>query len=185
MLAAPVPVVLDADALTLLVTARSADRLRQRHGAHLVTPHDREFARLGRRAGRAPTGSAAALRLAAWLNARGPAQGGPHGRRHAGRPGVRRTRPAPPALATAGTGDVLAGLLGSLLAAGLAPDRAAVDGGVPARAGRPARRPGGGPVTAPGRGRRTPALTRSWLTRSGRAAVEPARSRPSARSQVE
>jgi NAD(P)H-hydrate repair Nnr-like enzyme with NAD(P)H-hydrate dehydratase domain len=31
-----------------------------------------------------------------------------------------------PALATAGTGDVLAGLLGSLLAGGLAPERAAL-----------------------------------------------------------
>jgi NAD(P)H-hydrate repair Nnr-like enzyme with NAD(P)H-hydrate dehydratase domain len=31
-----------------------------------------------------------------------------------------------PALATAGTGDVLAGLLGSLLAAGLPPERAAL-----------------------------------------------------------
>ena len=79
----------------------------------------------GRRGARAPTGSA---RPAGWppgstrwccSRATGrswpprPARSGP-------------TRPAAPALATAGSGDVLAGLLGSLLAAGLPPERAAV-----------------------------------------------------------
>jgi NAD(P)H-hydrate repair Nnr-like enzyme with NAD(P)H-hydrate dehydratase domain len=53
-----------------------------------------------------------------------------------------------PVLATGGTGDVLAGLLGSLLAAGLAPERAAALAAyLHGLAGREAAR--GGPVTAP------------------------------------
>jgi len=52
------------------------------------------------------------------------------------------------ALATAGSGDVLAGLLGSLLAAGLPPERAAVAAAyVHGLAGR--RASADGPVTAP------------------------------------
>ena len=60
---------------------------------------------------------------------------------------------ATPALATAGTGDVLAGLLGSLLAAGLPADRAAVAAAfLHGLAGRRAAARFGGdsaPVTAP------------------------------------
>ena len=68
VLAAPVPVVLDADALTLLVDGSSADRLRERDAPIVVTPHDREFARLaGEQPGADRVG--AALRLAAWMNA--------------------------------------------------------------------------------------------------------------------
>jgi NAD(P)H-hydrate repair Nnr-like enzyme with NAD(P)H-hydrate dehydratase domain len=52
------------------------------------------------------------------------------------------------ALATGGTGDVLAGLLGSLLASGLKPERAAVAAAYAhGLAGREAARHG--PVTAP------------------------------------
>jgi NAD(P)H-hydrate repair Nnr-like enzyme with NAD(P)H-hydrate dehydratase domain len=52
------------------------------------------------------------------------------------------------ALATAGSGDVLAGLLGSLLAAGLEPDRAAIAAAyVHGLAGR--RAAADGPVTSP------------------------------------
>ncbi|MCG5436966.1 NAD(P)H-hydrate dehydratase, partial [Micromonospora foliorum] len=52
------------------------------------------------------------------------------------------------ALATGGTGDVLAGLLGSLLAAGVPADRAAASAAyLHGLAGREAAR--GGPVTAP------------------------------------
>ena len=47
-----------------------------------------------------------------------------------------------PWLATAGTGDVLAGLAGALLAQGLLPPQAGDRGRVPARAGRQARRGG-------------------------------------------
>jgi NAD(P)H-hydrate repair Nnr-like enzyme with NAD(P)H-hydrate dehydratase domain len=53
-----------------------------------------------------------------------------------------------PALATGGTGDVLAGLLGSLLAAGVPADRAAASAAyLHGLAGREAAR--SGPVTAP------------------------------------
>jgi NAD(P)H-hydrate repair Nnr-like enzyme with NAD(P)H-hydrate dehydratase domain len=53
-----------------------------------------------------------------------------------------------PALATAGSGDVLAGLIGSLLAGGLTPVRAAVAGAFAhGLAGAEAAR--SGPVTAP------------------------------------
>ncbi|WBB74500.1 NAD(P)H-hydrate dehydratase [Micromonospora sp. WMMD1128] len=146
VLAAPVPVVLDADALTLLVDGKLADRLRGRDAPIVVTPHDREFARL---CGEMPGEDrvAAALRLAAWMNAvvllKGDRTivGTPDGRAYVNPTGT-------PALATGGTGDVLAGLLGSLLAAGLAPERAAAAAAyLHGLAGREAA--GDGPVTAP------------------------------------
>lgn len=124
VLAAPVPAVLDADALNLMVDGAFADALRRRDAPLVMTPHDREFARLG-------DGSPvvdrveAALRLAAWLNATVLLKGdrtivaSPDGQAWANPTGT-------PMLATGGTGDVLTGLLGSLLAAGLAPPRAAV-----------------------------------------------------------
>ncbi|MFF5072266.1 NAD(P)H-hydrate dehydratase [Micromonospora olivasterospora] len=146
VLAAPVPVVLDADALTLLVDGSMADQLRRRDAPIVVTPHDREFARLcGELPGNDRT--AAALRLAAWMNAVVLLKGDrtiiatPDGRAYVNPTGTA-------ALATGGTGDVLAGLLGSLLAAGLAPERAAAAAAyLHGLAGREAAR--GGPVTAP------------------------------------
>ncbi|KKJ97014.1 NAD(P)H-hydrate dehydratase [Micromonospora sp. HK10] len=146
VLAAPVPVVLDADALTLLVDGKMADRLRDRDAPIVVTPHDREYARL---CGETPGADrvAAAQRLAAWMNAVVLLKGDrtivatPDGRAYVNPTGT-------PALATGGTGDVLAGLLGSLLAAGLAPERAAAAAAyLHGLAGREAAR--GGPVTAP------------------------------------
>ncbi|MEH1169816.1 NAD(P)H-hydrate dehydratase [Micromonospora sp. CPCC 205539] len=146
VLAAPVPVVLDADALTLLVDGSLADRLRGRDAPIVVTPHDREFARL---CGEEPGADrvAAALRLAAWMNAvvllKGDRTviGTPAGQAYVNPTGT-------PALATGGTGDVLAGLLGSLLAAGVPADRAAASAAyLHGLAGREAAR--GGPVTAP------------------------------------
>ncbi len=123
VLAAPVPVVLDADALTLLVDGSMAKQLRQRAAPIVVTPHDREYARLcGEMPG--PDRVAAALRLAAWLNAVVLLKGDrtiiatPDGQAVVNPTGT-------PVLATGGTGDVLAGLLGSLLAAGLPAQRAA------------------------------------------------------------
>ncbi|GAB3676372.1 bifunctional ADP-dependent NAD(P)H-hydrate dehydratase/NAD(P)H-hydrate epimerase [Angustibacter aerolatus] len=60
---------------------------------------------------------------------------------------VRSQADGPPWLATAGSGDVLAGLTGTLLAAGLTPlDAGAVGAAVHGRAG--ARASGGGPVSA-------------------------------------
>lgn len=146
VLAAPVPVVLDADALTLLVDGSLADQLRGRDAPIVVTPHDREFSRLcGEEPGADRVG--AALRLAAWMNAvvllKGDRTviGTPDGRAYVNPTGTS-------ALATGGTGDVLAGLLGSLLASGLPPERAAASAAyLHGLAGREAAR--GGPVTAP------------------------------------
>ena len=145
VLGAPVPVVLDADALTLLVDGSMAGALRHRDAPIVVTPHDREFARL---AGEPPGAdrAAAALRLAAWMNAVVLLKGDrtivatPDGRAWANPTGTA-------ALATGGTGDVLAGLVGSLLAGGLPAERAAVAGAyVHGLAGRAAAE--GGPVTS-------------------------------------
>jgi hydroxyethylthiazole kinase-like uncharacterized protein yjeF len=145
VLAAPVPVCLDADALTLLVDGSMADALRGRRAPLVVTPHDREFARL---AGEAPGPDRveSALGLAAKLNATVLLKGyrtivaGPDGSAWVVTSGS-------PDLATGGTGDVLAGLLGSLLAAGLPPVKAAVAAAtVHQMAGHTAAE--GGPVTA-------------------------------------
>ncbi|MFF0720557.1 NAD(P)H-hydrate dehydratase [Verrucosispora sp. NA02020] len=145
VLAAPVPVVLDADALTLLVDGRLADRLRQRDAPIVITPHDREFTRL---CGEEPGADrvAATLRLAAWTNAvvllkgNRTVIGTPDGRAYVNPTGT-------PALATGGTGDVLAGLLGALLASGLPAERAAAAAAyLHGLAGREAAR--GGPVAA-------------------------------------
>ncbi len=124
VLAAPVPVVLDADAINLLVDGTLAPALRDRDAPTVLTPHDGEFARLaGRRPGEDRVG--AALTLAAWTRAVVLLKGdrtivaAPDGEAWVNPTGS-------PALATAGSGDVLGGLLGSLLAAGLSPVRAAV-----------------------------------------------------------
>jgi ADP-dependent NAD(P)H-hydrate dehydratase / NAD(P)H-hydrate epimerase len=123
VLATSLPVLLDADALTLLVDGKHAADLR-RDAPLVITPHDGEFRRL---AGEAPGADrvGAACKLAAWINGVVLLKGD-------------RTIVATPAgevwvnptgssaLATAGSGDVLAGLLGSLLAAGLPPERAAI-----------------------------------------------------------
>jgi hydroxyethylthiazole kinase-like uncharacterized protein yjeF len=145
VLASSLPVLLDADALTLLVDGQHAADLR-RDAPLVITPHDGEFKRL---AGEAPGAdrAGAACRLAAWINGVVLLKGD-------------RTIVATPAgevwanptgtsvLATAGSGDVLAGLLGSLLAAGLPPERAAVAAAyVPGLAGRRAAEDG--PVTSP------------------------------------
>lgn len=145
VLATSLPVVLDADALTLLVDGQHADDLR-RDAPLVVTPHDGEFKRL---AGEAPGADrvGAACRLAAWMNATVLLKGDrtivatP-----AGEVWVNPTGSA--ALATAGSGDVLAGLLGSLLAGGLPPERAAAAAAYAhGLAGRRAALDG--PVTAP------------------------------------
>ena len=145
VLATSLPVVLDADALTMLVDGTHADDLR-RDAPLVITPHDREFARL---AGEAPGPDrvSTACKLAAWINAVVLLKGDrtivatPAGEVWANPTGS-------PALATAGTGDVLAGLLGSLLASGVRPERAAVAAAyVHGLAGRWAA--ADGPVTSP------------------------------------
>jgi len=145
VLAADVPACLDADALTLLVDGGMAGALRTRTAPIVLTPHDREFARL---AGHLPGTDRveSALRLAAQVGAVVLLKGDrtviatPAGRAYVNPTGIA-------VLATAGTGDVLAGLLGSLLAGGLPAERAAVAAayahGVAAR-----RAAALGPVTA-------------------------------------
>ena len=77
---------------------------------------------------------------------------------------VRVTTSGVPWLAVAGAGDVLAGMIGSLLAAGLDPWDAAVRRVLAARSRRPRSASGGGPLTATGwptRSRRWCAATRA------------------------
>jgi len=124
------PVVIDGDALTPAVVSR----LGGRSVPAVLTPHDGEWQRLG--------GSMSADRISAT-------------REFAAVHGVVVLRKGPttivaepdgevlvvangtPQLATAGTGDVLAGLIGSLLARGMPPPRAAAAGAfVHAEAGR-------------------------------------------------
>lgn len=129
------PAVLDADALTLL--AGNADLRALLHGACVLTPHEGEFARLapdlvaqpvvGERAplpSRADAAQALARRLGVVVLLKGRATviAAPDGpaRLHAAAHG----REAP-WLATAGAGDVLAGIITGLLARGLPPVTAA------------------------------------------------------------
>jgi hydroxyethylthiazole kinase-like uncharacterized protein yjeF len=148
VLASALPAVLDADALTMLTDVRTGDLselLRARHAPLVVTPHDGEYARL---AGHAPGPDRveAALSLAAKLRATVLLKGD---RTVVGSPdGTAWVNPTgTPALATAGSGDVLGGLIGSLVAAGLSVEHAAVAGAYAhGLAGRAAARRG--PVTA-------------------------------------
>ena len=121
--------VVDADALTVLADDESplAARARGDDGARAVlTPHDGEFARL---AGRAPgeDRATAAWELATRLHAvvllKGPSTvvADPDGR-------VAINPTGSPALATAGTGDVLTGIIAALLARGAPPFEAAAAG---------------------------------------------------------
>ncbi|GAA4916448.1 hydroxyethylthiazole kinase-like uncharacterized protein yjeF/hydroxyethylthiazole kinase-like uncharacterized protein yjeF [Stackebrandtia albiflava] len=140
-----VPMCVDADGLTLL--GRDPALLDGRGAPTVLTPHDREFARMaGRATGPDRIGDALALARAldcvVLLKGFRTVIADPHGQVHLNPTGD-------PALATAGSGDVLAGLLGALLAAGVRPDRAAVAAAfVHGLAGREAGRHG--PVTATG-----------------------------------
>jgi hydroxyethylthiazole kinase-like uncharacterized protein yjeF len=156
-LATAVPVILDADALTLAADPAVADIIRGRTAPTVVTPHDREYVRLAGDVVGADRPQAA-WRLAVHLGVVVLLKGDRTVVAHPdGRTWVNPT--GSPALATAGTGDVLAGLLVSLLAAGLPAEHAALAAayvhGLAARhaaMGRAGATPGGGeiaPVTAP------------------------------------
>jgi hydroxyethylthiazole kinase-like uncharacterized protein yjeF len=117
------PVVVDADAITLV--ARYPELVRGRAASTVLTPHDREFTRLS--TGLQDDRVASARRLAADLGATVLLKGNAtivaaaDGAAYINRTGT-------PWLATAGSGDVLSGLIGSLLAAGLDPPLAAAVG---------------------------------------------------------
>ena len=106
------PLVLDADALTLLAKA-GLDRLADRAAPTVLTPHGGEYARLfpdarGSALDRARDGARAAGALLL-LKGACTVIAHPDGRAAIG-------APAPAWLASAGTGDVLAGILGTMLA---------------------------------------------------------------------
>ena len=123
VLSTDVPVIVDADGVTLLGT--SPELLRGRAAQTVLTPHDREFARIADGPSDDRIGSArgAAETLGATVLLKGNATvvAAPDGRAWLNRTGT-------PWLATAGSGDVLSGLIGSLLATGLDPPLAAAAG---------------------------------------------------------
>lgn len=120
-LAGPAGVVLDADALTAFQTepGKLFARIRSKPGAGAVmTPHDGEFERLFPDLRRRAVNKIEAARMAAELSGAILVMKGadtviaaPDGR-------SRVNMNAPPWLATAGSGDVLAGVIGGLLAQG-------------------------------------------------------------------
>jgi hydroxyethylthiazole kinase-like uncharacterized protein yjeF len=131
--AAVLPVVVDGDALTAL-GADCAAALTGRSAGTVLTPHDGEYERLTGH-GPGPDRHAAARALAAATGAvvllKGPTTvvASPDGQ-------VRVVTAGDARLATAGTGDVLSGIVGALLARGLAPLEAAAAGAwLHARAG--------------------------------------------------
>jgi ADP-dependent NAD(P)H-hydrate dehydratase / NAD(P)H-hydrate epimerase len=115
-----VPVLVDADGLTLV--AKDKDLLRRRTAPTVLTPHDREFERIAGPVGADRVGAArrAAAELGVTMLLKGNATvvADPGGAVWVNPTGT-------PWLATAGSGDVLSGLGGALLAGGLEPGLAA------------------------------------------------------------
>ncbi|MCW2606471.1 MAG: putative carbohydrate kinase [Frankiales bacterium] len=116
VLATSVPVLVDADALT--ICARRPDLVRGRPDPTLLTPHDREFARFGAEVTADRVGNARALAadLGVHVLLKGDATVVVRPDGHA----VVNTT-GTPLLATAGSGDVLAGAVGALMAQGCSP----------------------------------------------------------------
>ena len=142
VLRSDVPVVVDADAITLLADA--PELVRDRTAATVLTPHDREFARIAAGPGAdrlsAARDAAEALQATVLLKGNATIIAAPDGNAFVNATGT-------PWLGTAGSGDVLSGLIGSLLASGLdAPLAAAAATFVHGVAGQ--RAASGGPPTA-------------------------------------
>jgi NAD(P)H-hydrate epimerase len=128
---APLPLLLDADGLNAHATGTALQRLAGRSAATVLTPHGGELARLLGvdsdvvRARRLACAREAARRANAIVVLKGddtlvvePGEAGC----------VAVSRGDAPALATAGTGDVLSGVIGALLARGVEPFDAACAG---------------------------------------------------------
>jgi hydroxyethylthiazole kinase-like uncharacterized protein yjeF len=114
-LASPAPAVIDADALTLLARA-GAERLRAAKQMAILTPHEGEFVRLfpdlsGSKIERARGAAEAAGAILVYKGA-DTIVAAPDGR-------AAIAPPAPAWLATAGTGDVLTGIVAAMRARGL------------------------------------------------------------------
>lgn len=118
-----VPVVYDADALTIL--ADDAGQLVDRPAPTVLTPHGGEFSRLFGDVGPDPVAAvtAAARRTGCVVLLKGPSTivAAPSGRVLVNATGSSK-------LATAGTGDVLSGIVGAALASGLPAEIAAAAG---------------------------------------------------------
>ncbi len=144
VLAEPVPVVVDADGLTLVADA--PDLLRQRTPATVLTPHATEFARLAPDLDAESDPLTAVRTLAARLECTVLLKGATTIVADADGQ-VRLNLTGTPWLATAGSGDVLTGVLAAYLSAGLtAFDAASVAAFVHGLAGRVAA--GEAPITS-------------------------------------
>ncbi|WP_324274397.1 NAD(P)H-hydrate dehydratase [Blastococcus brunescens] len=138
VLSTELPVVVDADALTMV--AEQPALVRDRRAGTLLTPHDREFARFGSEVGgdrvAAARRLAAGLGCAVLLKGEATVVAGADGAAFVNGTGT-------PWLATAGTGDVLSGIAGAVLATGAsAVEAGAVAAHLHGRAGQLAARRG-------------------------------------------
>ena len=142
VLGTDLPVLVDADALTLV--SRDPSLVRDRSAPTVLTPHDREFARIFGDVGddRLSAARRAAADVGATVLLKGDATvvASPAGETYVNPTGT-------PWLATAGSGDVLSGLTAALLAGGVEPTLAAATAAyLHGRAGQLAA--GGAPTSA-------------------------------------